>query len=89
MAVDSPEGRLIVGVPCVLAVTEGASPTFAFELLLRDPNESDTLFDGLDFAALDSDGDGEVVLSEAATPDAYNLLRRTLQTHDHFNFAGK
>ena len=53
-----------------------------------DPLEMDTLFDGVDFAALDRDGDGRIQIapdsSDEETVAAYNAIRRTFQTHDHF-----
>jgi hypothetical protein len=89
ITVDSPAGRQIVGVPCLLAAESGTTPTLTLQLQLVDGLEKDTLFDGLDFGALDTDGDGSLVVSEAGPTDAYNLFRRTFQTHDHFNFSGK
>ena len=42
-----------------------------------------------DFSTLDTDGDGTLVIapssSEAMTQEAYNLFRRTFQTHDHYS----
>jgi hypothetical protein len=85
---DSPEGRELSGVPFVDNISETSHDRLGFELLPLDPYEEDTLFDGLDFEALDTDGDGQLVIeetsSEEAIVDAYNQLRRTFQTHDHF-----
>lgn len=87
--IDSPEGRELIGAPFEFEVKEDSRERLGVRLATQDPLEGDTLFDGLDFAALDTDGDGEVVIeessSEAAIVDAYNLLRRTFQTHDHFD----
>lgn len=87
--IDSPEGRQLTGAPFELEVRADSRERLGVRLATRDPLEGDTLFDGLDFAALDGDGDGEVVLEEgsgeAALVDAYNVLRRTFQTHDHFD----
>lgn len=86
--IDSPEGRQLVGAPFDYEVSEASKVRLGLALATEDPLEGDTLFDGLDFAALDSDGDGRVVIEagsgEGAALDAYNNLRRTFQTHDHF-----
>lgn len=87
--IDSPEGRELIGAPFELEVDEGTRERLGVRLVTRDSVEGDTLFDALDFAALDADGDGHVVLEEGASDvaivDAYNRLRRTFQTHDHFD----
>lgn len=89
IVVDSPEGRALVGAPFELAVGADTEATLGLRLLGADPFEGDTLFDGLDFAALDSDGDGVVRIgpdaSDPGVEAAYNLFRRTFQTHDHFD----
>lgn len=86
--IDSPEGRQLIGVPFETVVTAETRNRLGVRLEPRDPLEGDTLFDGVDFAALDPDGDGQVDIAEGATEpavaDAYNLLRRTFQTHDQF-----
>lgn len=99
-------------------------------LLTKDPLEGDTLFDGIDFGALDYDGDGQLTLAEEGSPEtttshfdagtladaglleatdaatapdagppdddakqhldaAYHRLKRTFQTHDHFDIKPK
>jgi hypothetical protein len=86
--IDSPEGRQLVGAPFDQEITEEGKVRLGLELATKDPLEGDTLFDGLDFGALDDDGDGSVVLEElegeGPAVDAYNQLRRMFQTHDHF-----
>lgn len=84
--IDSPVGRQVTGVPCSVTVAEGAAMTLTLRFTPYDDLESDTLFDGIDFAALDSDGDGQVSIMSGESADAYDLLRRTFQTHDHFEF---
>lgn len=85
---DAPKGRELVGAPFDYEVVEGANVRLGLALTTTDPAEGDTLFDGIDFVALDADGDGRIVLEETegegATVDAYNQLRRTFLTHDHF-----
>lgn len=88
-AIDSPEGRKLVGPPFELEVTETSTERLGFRLLTQDPLEEDTLFDGLDFLALEQDAEGLIQIgpatSDAATQNAHNLLRRTFQTHDHYD----
>lgn len=89
VVVDSPEGRAMVGAPFEATVGEDAAGQLALRFELLDPIEGDTVFDGIDFVALDGDRDGRVSiqpdLSEVKVEAAYNLFRRTLQTHDHFS----
>jgi hypothetical protein len=86
-SIDSPAARDIVGIPFDANVDAGER-ALALRMLTLDPLQQDTLFDGLDFALLDADEDGEVSIgpeaTDADTVAAYNQLRRTLQTHDHF-----
>jgi hypothetical protein len=85
---DSPEARELIGIPFDVEVTESSPQALALQFLPLDPVESDTLFDGVDFAALDSDGDGSVSIqpdsSDAPSLEAYNALRRAFQSHDHY-----
>jgi hypothetical protein len=86
---DSPEGRKLLGAPFPLAVTPSSRERLGLRFTPKDPVEEITLFDGIDFAALDTDGDGQVALDEttkeAKVLDAYNQLRRAFQTHDYFS----
>lgn len=84
--VDAPEGRVLVGAPFEAEVGEGSTGTLRLQLDLTDPLEADTLFDNLDFSLLDEDGDGALVLGpdRPQGEEAYNLIRRTLLTHDHY-----
>lgn len=73
--------RRVYGAPCPARAEEGGDP-LAIAVQLTDPYGEATVFDGLDFAALDPDGDGRI----DGTPDSplVNRLRRALQTHDHY-----
>ena len=86
--IDSPEDRQLVGIPFEFDIEETSKVELHVQLETVDELEGDTLFDGLDFLELDDDSDGEVGIVPDAESDnlteAYNLLRRTLQTHDHF-----
>jgi hypothetical protein len=87
--IDSPAARDVVGIPFDAEITESGKPSLALRLSTRDELEDDTLFDGVDFVALDRDADGTVVIeptaSDPADVVAYNAIRRVFQTHDHFS----
>lgn len=92
VVLDSPRGRQLVGAPFEAEVTESSQFSVGFELMTLDPLEGDTLFDGVDFDALPRGGEGgEIVIrpdsADAALAAAYETLRRTFQTHDHFMFS--
>jgi len=80
--VDQDEGRRVIGLPFDLEVDEGADDVLGLQMLLFDPSEADTVFDGIDFAALDPDDDGVVEL--VPDSEAYNVLKKQLQVHDHW-----
>lgn len=90
---DSPSDRELVGAPFDLTVRETTTEELGLRLLTLDPLEGDTLFDGIDFTALDQDDGGEVTIKPSATDSslvhAYNLIRRNLQTHDHFDVVAR
>jgi hypothetical protein len=72
-------GRQVVGAPFELDVVEGQRGALWLQLLQADPTSGGTLWDGIDFGALDEDGDGEVALEEGG--EAQKRLRRQLQSH--------
>lgn len=85
--IDAPLDRQLVGAPFDVAIGAQSQLTLGFELMTLDPLEGDTLFDGIDFAALPlSDGHVELTATsgDSASVDAHDNLRRTLLTHDHF-----
>ena len=82
VVLDQDDGREMVGAPFDLEVSETTSATLGFRILTQDPYEPDTLFDGIDFFALDSP-DGDTVVIESGS-EVYNRLRRNLQVHDHY-----
>jgi hypothetical protein len=73
---DVDAGTQVIGLPFALDVTEGSVATIGVRLV------SLHLYDGLDFGALDDDGDGQLAIQPGSP--AHNLLRRTLQQHDHW-----
>jgi hypothetical protein len=80
--VDVDEGAQLVGAPFPLTIAEDSRATLGFKALTQEPVLTKTLFDGLDFAALDPDGDGQVALLPGE--DAHNILRRAVQVHDFY-----
>ncbi len=89
--IDEEEGKRVVGLPIGEEFEDGAAtPHFelragtdeelGLQILMVDPFEKDTPFDNLDFAALDDDGDGDLVFEAGEIP--YNLLLKQLQVHD-------
>ena len=79
---DQDLDRRVVGLPFELDVDASTSASLGLALFPDDPYEEDTVFDGLDFFALDEDGDGKVVIEPGS--EAYNRLRRQLQKHDFY-----
>jgi hypothetical protein len=84
-AIESPEGRELIGARFEFEAKVSSLEELCFRLNTTDPFEGDTLFDGIDFAMLDDDGDGRLSIEPASNVSTYNLLRRTFQTHDHFD----
>lgn len=89
VVMNSPEDRVLVGAPFAAEISPGAADPIRFTFSPADELEGDTLFDGVDFATLDGDGDGTISITEgaadAATEDAYNRIHRAFQSHDHFS----
>lgn len=79
---DLDPGTQVVGLPFPVLITETTRLRIALRPLTIDPYERDTLFQQLDFGALDDDGDGRVEIAPGAT--AHNVLRRSLQVHDQY-----
>ncbi len=80
--VDVDDNTQMVGAPFELLIDASRQATLLLQILSTDPFGSKSLFAGLDFHALDSDGDGQ--LSIAPGQDAHNILRRAVQVHDFF-----
>lgn len=71
----------LMGAPFAQEITDTSTETIGLQLAPVDPFENDTLFDGIDFAALD-DGSGAIVIAPGDT--AHNQLRRLFGAHDHY-----
>jgi hypothetical protein len=81
------ENTQMVGGPFELAVTEDTGATLALGVYTVDPFENDTLFDGIDFGALDEDDDGVVDIVPGS--EAHNILTKTLERHDHYGVSAR
>jgi hypothetical protein len=78
---DLEPGTDLIGAVFELEVTEASTETLDVQMLPTDPEEGDTAFDGVDFAALPVTDD--VILIRPGE-EAHNILRRPIQTHDHY-----
>lgn len=79
---DIEDGLQMVGGPFVLSVNADTVAMLGLTLYTIDPSEHDTLFDDLDFGALDDDKDGRVVIK--AGDVAHNILSKTFVRHDQW-----
>src|SRR5690606_3652864 len=79
---DIDEDTPLIGAPFSLEVREGIQATLALALLPAEKIEGKTVWDGVDLAALDGDGDGRVAIRPGE--DAHNVLRRAFQVHDFY-----
>jgi hypothetical protein len=70
----------VIGLPFTTTITEASTETLAIGFVAVDPNEQDTAFDGVDFFADSSTGSIEI--RPGSVP--HNIIRRTIQTHDHY-----
>jgi len=73
----------VVGAPFGLLITDATKDTIGIQVLPTDPVGGKSLFDGLDFAALDEDRDGMVAIVPG--DEAHNTFRRSLQSHVHYD----
>jgi hypothetical protein len=82
LVLDVEDDTELIGAPFDLEVTESTTSAIGLEIATIDPFEDDTLFDGLDCAALDDDGDGAIEIRPG--DEAHNRLRRLFQAHDYY-----
>jgi hypothetical protein len=71
----------LVGAVFEDVITEMSTETLALEFYPTDPYELDTVFDGVDFFTLPETA-GSLAIAPGST--AHNILRRAIQTHDHY-----
>ncbi|HVK75189.1 MAG TPA: hypothetical protein VM734_17790 [Kofleriaceae bacterium] len=79
---DIDPGTTLTGATFELEVTAASTESLRLALLPTDPVEGDTVYDGLDFAALPATTDGVIEIRPGAA--AHNVLRRAIQVHDHY-----
>jgi hypothetical protein len=82
LLLDEDGDRELVGAELDVEVDSAFADSITLTMHTIDPTEGDTIFDGVDFANLDADGDGHIVFEPGS--DAYNVMRRNLQVHDHY-----
>lgn len=80
--VDVDDDATMVGAPFEVLIEPTSQTTLLFQVLTTDPFSSKMLFAGIDWNALDSDGDGQVAIVPGQ--EAHNILRRSVQVHDFF-----
>lgn len=81
-ALDVAAGTEMIGGPFDLTVTAATTAKIGILLETTDPVERASLFDGVDFAALDDDGDGQADIAPGSAE--HNILVRTVQSHVHY-----
>lgn len=78
-ALDVDAGTSVIGAPFMLAVDAATTTTLGVQLRAHDPETDAHLFDAVDFAALDPDGDDVVAIVPGDA--AHNVVRRAIQSH--------
>jgi hypothetical protein len=73
----------VVGAVFEDVITEASDETLAIAFLPTDPTEGDTAFDGVDFFALPATPAGAIEIRPGSA--AHNIIRRAVQTHDHYS----
>lgn len=81
--IDINPGSQLVGAPFDDEITEDHQDTIVLQFFTTDHVENTSLFDGLDFGALDDDADGKVTIAPGDV--SHNIFRRTIQSHVHYN----
>lgn len=88
ITVDAPKDRKLIGAPFEAQIKADPKPNASLRFIFntRDTLEGDTLFDGIDFGALDRDQDGFVTIAPgiAEVENAYHTFRRVFLSHDHY-----
>lgn len=72
----------LVGAVFEAVVTETSTAPLRLVILPVDAADQRTLYDGLDFAALTPNGEGVIEIRPGSVE--HNVLRRPIQTHDHY-----
>lgn len=83
--IDAPEDRLLEGAPFEADLLGALPARLGYRVSALDPLEGDSLFDGVDFAALPRT-EGRILIAPDSTDaleTAYTVIRRAFMTHDH------
>jgi hypothetical protein len=80
LVLDVEPDTAVIGAVFQDTVAAGSDHGLAIELYAADPVEGDTAFDGIDFFAISTTDLVEI----RPGSDAHNLVRREIQTHDHY-----
>jgi len=87
---DIDGGTQLVGAPFEDAIDVDTTAPIELRFLPTDPVTGASLFDGLDFAALDAlDANTDGLIEISPGDPAHNILRRTLQSHVHYDATPK
>lgn len=81
IVLDVEPDTYVIGAPFDARIEETTTTPLALIFLPTDPNEGDTPFDTIDFFALPQSGN---VIQIRPGSEPHNLVRRAIQTHDHF-----
>jgi hypothetical protein len=79
---DLEPGALVIGAVFEATIDETTTAPLELAFYATDSSEGDTAFDGIDFFALPTTATGAIEIRPGG--DAHNILRRTIQTHDHY-----
>jgi hypothetical protein len=79
---DVEPGAQVIGAVFDDTITEASTETLAMTFYPTDPSEADTAFDGVDFFALPATPSGAIEIRPGSA--AHNVIRRAIQTHDHY-----
>lgn len=80
LVLDVEPDTAVIGAAFQDQIDVGSDHGLAIELHPTDPIEGDTAFDGVDFFALSDTG----LVAIRPGSEAHNLIRRAIQTHDHY-----
>jgi hypothetical protein len=72
----------VIGAVFEEVVTPASTAPLAIEFYPGDPFEADTAFDAVDFFALPTTTEGGIEIRPGSAP--HNIIRRKIQTHDHY-----